>query len=151
MKRKWFAFLLAMAAAAAFLPSCATGKSVVSESASIDGYHYAALANVMDYSGSAALLDLEAKIYDALASTRLTIIGERQIDELPDEQKERLLLVKLAATQTSDESVVTVNFTDYATGKPVASCRGAFGWGLSMEQDLQAAIKRVSGQINALF
>ena len=138
--------------AALLLSACGTAsKSVVSDGASLETYHYAAVFNVTDYSESAALLDLEVKVYDALASTRLTVISDMQIDELSSEQKEQLLLVRFSASQARDESVVTVNFTDYATGKPVASCRGAFGFGLTSSQDLQMATKKVAEQITALF
>ena len=37
------------------------------------------------------------------------------------------------------------------TGRPVASCRGAFGLGLDYSGDLKGAIKRVAKQIAETF
>ena len=84
----------------------------------------------MNYSGSAALMDVEVKVYDALSKTRLKMVGDRVIGELTSEQKEKLLLVRFAATQGREKSVVSVNFVDYMTGRPVASCQGAWAFGL---------------------
>ena len=133
------------------LTSCTTSKYTVSKSANLEKYQYASLTNVMDYNGSAALMDLEIQIYDALESTRLTIIGDKEIDKLSSLEKKQLLIVRFSASQNDDESIVSVNFVDYLSGKPIASCRGACGFGLDKNQDLSLAIKRVSKQIQELF
>ena len=130
--------------------SCTTSRTVVSESAVVEKYQYASLVNVMGYTGSAELMDMEIQIYDAVASTRLKMIGDHGIEDLSDEQKEQLLLVRFSASQNDEEAVVSVNFVDYLTGKPVASCRGAFGLGLGFI-DMETAISRVTKQIKELF
>jgi len=66
----------------------------------------------MDYGGAAALMNLEIEIYDALASTRLNGIGDKQVESLSEMQKEELLLIRFSASQNEDESVVSINFTD---------------------------------------
>ena len=109
------------------LMSCTTSRTIVSNSADLKKYQYASLVDVMDYKGSAALMDMEVQIYDAVESTKLKMVGDKRINELSPEQKEQLLLVRFSASQSDEESVVSVNFVDYMTGKPVASCRGAFG------------------------
>lgn len=133
------------------LTSCTTSRSVISDSANLDKYKYASLTDVMNYNGSAALMDIEVKVYDALESTRLKMIGDRRIGELSPLQKEQLLLVRFSASQNDEESVVSVNFVDYMTGKPVASCRGAFGLGWDRNGDMKGAINRVVEQIKKLF
>ena len=134
-----------------FLISCTTGRTVVSNSANIEKYRYASLTDVMNYNGSAALMDMEVQIYDAIEATKLIMIGDKRINELSLEQKEQLLLVRFSASQNEDESVVSVNFVDYMTGKPIASCRGAFGLGLSKNGDMRGAVGRVIKQIKELL
>lgn len=134
-----------------FLVSCTIAKSVVSDSAYIQKYQYASITDVMNYSGSASLMDAEVYIYDAVASTKLTMVGDKRIQELNADQKERLLLVRFGVTQNSDETVVSVNFVDYLTGKPVASCRGASGLGLDGDGNMKGAIKKVTKEIHKVF
>jgi len=131
--------------------ACTTTKSIVSNSANLEKYNYATITNVMDYSGAAALMNIEVEIYDALSSTRLQVIGDRQVDSLSDLQKQQLLLVRFSASQSEDESVVSINFTDYRTGKPIASCRGAYGIGWTKEKDMIEAINRALEQMKKLF
>lgn len=135
----------------AFLVSCTTSKSTISSSADLSKYQYAVLTDVMNYQGSAAIMDAEVKIYDAIDKSRLQMIGEYRIPELTNVQKDALLLVRFGVTQNDEESVVTVNFVDYMTGRPVASCRGAFAFGLDRQGDFNGAIKRVAKQIEQTF
>lgn len=138
------AFVLCFAA-------CTTGKFVVSDSANLSKYQYASIADVMNYSGSAALMDVEVKVYDALAKTRLKMVGDRVIGDLTPDQKEKLLLVRFAATQGREKSVVSVNFVDYMTGRPIASCQGAWAFGVDDDHDMEGAIERVAEEVKKLF
>lgn len=131
--------------------ACTTTKSVVSSSANLEKYNYATITNVMDYSGAAGLMNIEVEIYDALSSTRLQVIGDKQVDSLSDIQRQKLLLVRFSASQSEEESVVSINFTDYRTGKPIASCRGAYGLGWTKEKDIREAINRALEQMKILF
>ena len=134
-----------------FLVSCTTSKSTVSTSANLSKYQYASMTDVMSYQGSAALMDAEVKIYDALEQSRLKMIGDQRINSLTMAEKEALLLVRFGVTQNDEESIVTVNFVDYMTGRPVASCRGAFGLGMDRQGDFNGAIKRVTKEIIKTF
>ena len=80
IKLFFLAFVLCFAA-------CTTGKFVVSDSANLSKYQYASIADVMNYSGYAALMDVEVKVYDALAKTRLKMVGDRVIGDLTPDQK----------------------------------------------------------------
>ncbi len=131
--------------------SCTTSRTIISNTANLDNYKYASLTDVMRYNGSASLMDMEVQIYDAIEGTRLEMIGDRRIEELSPTQKSQLLLVRFSATQSDEESIISVNFVDYMTGKPVASCRGAFGLGLDRNLDMKGAINRVKKQIQNLF
>ncbi len=131
--------------------SCTTSRTVISDTANLGEYKYASLTNVMGYTGSASLMDIEVQIYDAIDGTRLEMIGDRRIEELSSDQKAQLLLVRFSATQNDEESIISVNFVDYMTGKPVASCRGAWGLGWDRNGDMKGAINRVKKQIQNLF
>lgn len=96
-------------------------------------------------------MEYEIQLFDAVESSRLQLISDWRIYELTPQQKNRLLLVKYGVTQKDDETIVTVNFIDYMTGRPVASCRGAYGLGINLEGDLKGAIKRVAKQISTTF
>jgi hypothetical protein len=78
----------------------------------------------MGYNGDTVLMDMEVKIYDGLLNTRLQMIGDREIDNLSISQKNSLLLVRFSGTESGGGSTVSINFVDYITGRPVASCRG---------------------------
>ncbi|OQX75802.1 MAG: hypothetical protein B6D61_09785 [Bacteroidetes bacterium 4484_249] len=134
-----------------WITSCTTTKSVVSDSANLEKYNYATITNVMDYSGAAALMNIEVEIYDALSSSRLKVIGDKELESLSDIQKQELLLVRFSASQSDDESVVSINFTDYMTGKPVASCRGAYAFGLTKQNDMKVALNKAIEQMKKLF
>lgn len=134
------------------LSSCyTTSRAVVSDSANLAKYNYAAMTDVIGYTGSAALMDLEVSIYNALSATRLQVIGDGQLALLSDDQKKQLLIVRFSASQSDEESIVSINFVDYMTGKPVASCRGAYGMGWTKDHDMRIAVDRAFEQIKKLF
>jgi len=130
---------------------CATGATTVSDSADLSKYHYAAISNVMDYGGSPILMDVEVKVYDILSSTRIKMIGDKEIDLLSDPQKQELLLVKFAANQSFYESSVSINFVEYLTGKPIASCRGASDTAFTPEQNTKNAMNDALKRLETLF
>ena len=136
---------------AAVLAGCTTSKTTLSSNVRLADYEYASIINNETYHIPAELMEYEIQLFDAVESSRLELISDRRIYELTPEQQKRLLLVKYGVHQTDEEAVVTVNFIDYMTGRPVASCRGAFGLGLDYGGDLRGAIKRVAKQISNTF
>ena len=133
------------------LVSCTTSKTTVSQTADLSKYNYAVISDLMDYHGHAALMDAEIKICDAIDNSRLKLVGDREAATFSYEQLQQLLMVHFSVTQNEEESIVTVNFVDYLTGRPVASCRGAFGLGMDYDGDLNGAVKRLTSQIVKTF
>lgn len=131
--------------------SCTTSKTVVSQNANLSKYEYASIINNETYHIPAELMEYEIQLFDAVESSRLQLISDRRIYELTPQQQSSLLLVKYGVNQNDEEAIVTVNFIDYMTGRPVASCRGAFGLGIDYAGDLKGAIKRVAKQISETF
>lgn len=70
-----------------FLISGCSSNSAVSKHADLNKYNYVVLPYVMPYSGNAELMALEVKIYDSLASTRLNVIGDKEISSLTEAKK----------------------------------------------------------------
>lgn len=134
------------------LTSCsATNRAVVSNSANLAEYNYATMTNVMGYSGSAALMDIEVRVYDALSATRLQVVGDGEITSLSETQKQQLLIVRFSASQSDEKSVVSINFVDYMTGRPVASCKGSYAWGWGKNHDMKVALDKAFDQMKKLF
>lgn len=105
----------------------------------------------MGYNGSPSLMDAEIHIYDALEMSGLKVIGDREIGQLSPRQQEKLLLAHFSVVQNETESIVSVNFVDYATGRPIASCRGAYGMGWNEEGDIRGAFKKLATEIKNTF
>lgn len=142
---------ICICAALLLFASCTTSKSTVSSKVNLSQYEYASIVNNDTYHIPAELMEYEIQLFDAVESSRLELISDFRIYELTPQQQKKLLIVKYGINQTENESIVTVNFIDYMTGRPVASCRGAFGLGIDYGSDLKGAIKRVAKQIAITF
>lgn len=133
------------------LSACTTSKTTVSNTVKLARYEYASVVDNETYQIPAELMEYEIQLFDAVESSGLQMVGDSHIYDLDMGQREKLLLVKYGISQTKEETVVTVNFIDYTSGRPVVSCRGAFGLGIDYAADMRGAIKRVSAQIAKTF
>lgn len=135
------------------LTACTTSKSTISNSVNLSKYEYASIINNDTYHIPAELMEYEIMLYDAVENSHLKLLSDARIYELSPSQKEKLLLVKYGVNVKEEETVVTVNFIDYLSGRPVASCRGAYSTlGIAgASHDIRGAIKRVSKQISDTF
>lgn len=134
-----------------FLIGCTTSKTTLSNNINLSKYKYASIINNETYHIPAELMEYEIQLFDAVESSRFQLVSDLRIYELSHEQQSQLLLVKYGVQQNNDEAIVTVNFIDYMSGRPVASCRGAYGLGFDRAGDLKGAIKRVTKQISETF
>lgn len=107
--------------------SCTTSKSVVSQNANLSKYEYASIINNDTYHIPAQLMEHEIQLFDAIEESRLKLINHMRIGELTPTQQSKLLMVKYGVDVSDEQSVVTVNFIDYLTGRPIASCQGKIG------------------------
>ena len=132
--------------------SCTTSKSVVSQNVDLSKYEYASIINNDTYHIPAQLMEYEIQLFDAVEGSRLKLINDMRINELTATQQSKLLMVKYGVDVLEEKSIVTVNFIDYLTGRPIASCRGAYTTlGFSVSADIRGAIKRVAKQIAETF
>jgi len=135
------------------LSACTTSKTTISQNADLSKYKYASIINSETYHIPAELMEYEIQLYDAVEASNLQLINERRIFELTLQQQSSLLMVKYGVHQTEDETIVTVNFIDYMTGRPIASCRGAYSsLGIAgASNDIKGAINKVAIQIAKTF
>lgn len=135
------------------LSACTTSKSTISNNVNLSQYEYASIINNDTYHIPAELMEYEIQLFDAVENSNLELVSDARIFQLSPSQQERLLLVKYGVNVQPEETIVTVNFIDYSTGRPVASCRGAYSsLGIAgSSHDINGAIKRVAKQISEVF
>lgn len=147
-----FKFLSILAALILFT-ACTTSKSTVSTNVNLSRYEYASIINNDTYHIPAELMEYEIQLFDAVENSHLKLVSDARIYELTPSQQEKLLLVKYGVNVQPEETIVTVNFIDYNTGRPVASCKGAYSsLGVAgASHDIKGAINRVAKQISETF
>ncbi len=97
-------------------------------------------------------MEHEIQLFDAIEESRLKLINHMRIGELTPTQQSKLLIVKYGVDISDEQSVVTVNFIDYLTGRPIASCQGTYTTlGFDVDADIRGAIKSVAKQIAETF
>lgn len=147
-----FKFLSILAALILFT-ACTTSKSIVSTNVNLLRYEYASIINNDTYHIPAELMEYEIQLFDAVENSHLKLVSDARIYELTPAQQEKLLLVKYGVNVQPEETIVTVNFIDYNTGRPVASCKGAYSsLGVAgASHDIKGAINMVAKQISDTF
>lgn len=133
------------------MSSCSTDKTLVSKGSELDKYEYASIVQARNSFGTVTDIEIEPGIYDAVDATRLKMVGERRIQDLTEEQKEKLVLVKYAATSTPEESVISVTFEDYMTGKVLTSCRSSNSFSFTRQRDVDRAIVKLRNRIISVW
>lgn len=136
---------------AILLSSCSTDKTIVAKGVNLKKYEYASLVQTRNSFGTVHDIEIEPGIYEAIEATRLQMVGERRLEELAAEQKEKLVLVKYTATSTTEKSTLSVSFEDYMTGKTVASCRASSRSEWTRQRDVDRAIRKLSGRIASIW
>ena len=133
------------------LSSCSTDKTMIAKGVNLNKYEYASLIQSQNSFGTETDIEITPGIYDAVESTRLQMVGEKRVKELPHEQKEKLVLVKYSATSNLEQSVLSVSFEDYMTGKTVASCRASSKGAWTRQRDVDRAISKLAGRIKQVW
>lgn len=133
------------------LSSCSTDKTMIAKGVNLNKYQYASLTQTRNSIGTVTDIEIEPGIYDAIESTRLSMIGAQRINDLSSEQKEKLVLAKYSAISSQEESVLTVSFEDYMTGKTVASCRSSNSGAWTRQRDVDRAIRKLAGRIASIW
>ena len=129
------------------LSSCSTDKTMIAKGVDLNKYEYASLVQTKNGFGTTTDIEIEPGIYDAIESTRLSMVGDRRIEDLSSDQKAKLVLAKYSATSNEKESVLSISFEDYMTGKTVASCRASSKGAWTRQKSVDRAISKLSDRI----
>lgn len=144
-----YSFILALLC---MLSACTTSKSTVSQNINLFKYEYVSIINNDTYHIPAKLMEYEIQLFDAVEGSGLQLVSDWRIPELSEQQQSKLLLARYAVNVYDEETIVTVNFIDFMSGRPIASCRGASSsLGMSSTMDIKGAIKNVTKQIKETF
>ena len=133
------------------LSSCSTDKTMIAKGVDLNKYGYASIVKGQTIHGTETDIEIEPGIYDALEATRLKMIGEHRLNDITEEQKEKLILVKYAATSDEGKSTLSISFEDYMTGKTVASCRSSNRFALTRQKDVNRAINKLAKRIHSIW
>ena len=133
------------------LSSCSTDKTMIAKGVNLNKYEYASIVKGQTIHGTETDIEIEPGIYEAIESTRLKMVGERRVNDLTEDQKETLILVKYAATSSEEKSTLSVSFEDYMTGKTVASCRSSNRFALTRQKDVDRAINKLAKRIKGIW
>ena len=136
---------------ALILSSCSTDKTMIAKGVNLNKYQYASIVKGQTIHGTETDIEIEPGIYDAIEATRLQMVGDRRIDDLTRQEKEKLVLVKYAATSSERRSTLSVSFEDYMTGKTVASCRASSKSAWTRQKDVDRAISKLAGRIASIW
>ena len=124
---------------------------MIGKGVNLNKYEYASIVKGQTIHGTETDIEIEPGIYDAIEATRLQMVGERRIEDLTKQEKEKLVLVKYAATSIESKSTLSVSFEDYMTGKTVASCRSSNSFALTRQRDVDRAIRKLAKRINNIW
>ena len=133
------------------LSSCSTDKTMIAKGVNLNKYEYASIVKGQTIHGTETDIEIEPGIYDAIESTRLQMVGERRINDLTKQEKEKIVLVKYAATSSEQKSTLSVSFEDYMTGKTVASCRSSNRFAFTRQRDVDKAIRKLRTRIAKIW
>lgn len=131
---------------------CTTSKSTIASNADIAKYQYVSVINNDTYRIPAPLMEYQIQLFDAVEASGLQLVNDMNIYNLTPSQQSKLLLAKYAVNTKDEETVVTVSFIDFNSGRPIASCRGTYSTlGFSQSTDIRKAIENVGKQISQTF
>lgn len=149
MKKYTFLFCMFLSMV---LAGCTVSKSVVSQGADLTKYKYVTVIDNDTYRMPPELMQYQIQLYDAVEQSGLKMVGQYRLGDLTEEEQSSLLLAKFGVVVKPEETVVTVNFIDFNTDRPLVSCQGAYTTlGISIDSDIQGALERVGEQISKTF
>lgn len=149
MKKYTFLFCMFLSM---ILASCTVSKSVVSQGADLTKYKYVTVIDNNTYRMPPELIQYQIQLYDAVEQSGLKMVGQYRLGDLTEEEQSSLLIAKFGVVVKPEQTVVTVNFIDFNTDRPLVSCQGVYStFGISTESDIEGALERVGEQISKTF
>lgn len=134
------------------LTSCASTSYLVSKDANIDDYDFVVFdLNSAETKMAPSLCGFEVKIFDTLNSEGFKSLGEKEISLLSEDELKKTLLVNTNYSLVGNEVVLSLNFIDAFTGRPVANCYSTGDIGLGYSKGINKATEKIQSQIKLLF
>lgn len=134
------------------LTSCASTSYLVSKDANIDDYDFVVFdLNSSETKMAPSLCGFEVKIFDTLNSEGFKSLGEKEISLLSEDELKKTLLVNTNYSLVGNEVVLSLNFIDAFTGRPVANCYSTGDIGLGYSKGINKATEKIQSQIKLLF
>ena len=87
------------------------------------------------------------RIQNALVSMGYNVIVDTRVSSLDYEERAKLFFVEFSMISSASESVCLIYLTDYLSGNLIATFRGSFGFGLSINEDQRVAVDRAIRQM----
>lgn len=145
MKKSTLFILLA----SLILSSCASTAHFISENANLSDYDFVVLElNSSEIEPS--LCGFDVKIFDTLNSQGFKSLGEKEISSLSEDELKKTLLVNTNYSLVENEVVLSLNFVDAFTGRPVANCYSSGDIGLGYSRGIIKATEKIQNQIKNL-
>ena len=101
-----------------------------------------------DIEGNRKLDYVMFEAYNVMKETRLEVISESQLGHYPLQET---LISHCHVSQSTRESVITIDFKDGATDLPVLYVKGSFGMGWGMNEDMRGALSGLRERMLELF
>lgn len=149
MKKILNTLLIAVAVLA--LAACSTVKSTVSKTADLGRYKYVAIVNTDQRTIPPEQMEYNILIFDAIESSGLQLVSDLASTQLSNEELKKLLVAHYGVPNLNGKDVITVTFTDYMSGRPIATFHGKKALGITQKHKIEGAIKNVGTQIGNAF
>lgn len=134
------------------LTSCASTSYLVSKDTNIDDYDFVVFdLNSSETKMEPALCGFEVKIFDTLNSEGLKSLGAKEILNFSEDELKKTLFVNTNFSQIGNEVILSLNFVDAFTGRPVANCYSTGDIGLGYSKGINKATEKIQSQIKLLF
>lgn len=143
--------ILFILAASLILSSCASTSHFISENANLDDYDFVVLElNSSNAKAEPSLCGFDVKIFDTLNSQGFKSLGKKEISLLSEDELKKTLLVNTNYSLVGNEVVLSLNFVDAFTARPVANCYSSGDIGLGYSKGVIKATEKIQSQIKSL-
>lgn len=144
--------LAIMAVFALCISSCVGSKNTVSKNADLSRYRYVTVVKDNSLAKIGDALENEILFFDAVEASGLRLIGQERLSTLSPGEQGEMLVARYAILPSKNHSqVVGVTFTDYLTGRPMASFQSKYGLTLTKKNDLKKALNRLGEEVKKGF
>lgn len=146
------ALLIVCVLVTALLTGCTSSNTVVAKGINLSKYKYVSVLTDDANTIPPQLVQHQIQLYDAIEESGMTLIAPYRIHELTPQQQSTVLLASAGVNARPDEfTAIVVNFSDYATGRPVVSCQSSFLTEVSTPALVKQSLEKLGKEIAKTF